>query len=154
MNRDDVIDVLTAVAAGDRRTVGDADVDVWQAIIGELAKDYALQAVRDHMRDRPGVWLEPGHVYQRARALRRDELDRSGLPAIEPRRDAGDEPQHYPGDLKAAPDLPPYPTEWTTQQRLAAYWHVIRERVTWPRATDNWRAVLNQAERKAERRHA
>lgn len=88
MNRNDVIDVLTAVAAADRRTVGDSDVDVWQAIIGELSKDFALQAVRDHLRDRPGVWIEPGHVYQRARALRRDELEREPDSAREARQEA------------------------------------------------------------------
>src|SRR6476620_1328278 len=76
MNRDDVIDVLTAVAAADRRTVGEADVDVWQAVIGDLPKDLALQAVRDHLREKPGVWLEPGHIYERVRAIRRDQLER------------------------------------------------------------------------------
>ena len=64
MNRDDVIDVLTAVSAADRRTVGQADVDVWQAVIGDLPKDLAFQAVRDHLREKPGVWLEPGHIYE------------------------------------------------------------------------------------------
>ena len=32
MNRDDVIDVLSVVAAATRRTVGEVDVDVWQAV--------------------------------------------------------------------------------------------------------------------------
>jgi hypothetical protein len=76
MNRDDVIDVLTAVSAADRRTIGKADVDVWQAIIGDLHRDLALQAVRGHLRDEPDVWMQPGHVYKRARALHRDMLDR------------------------------------------------------------------------------
>lgn len=76
MNRNDVVDVLSVVASASRRSIGETDVDVWQAVIGGLPKDYALQAVRDHLRDEPGVWIEPGHIYQRARALRRDELDR------------------------------------------------------------------------------
>lgn len=76
MNRDEVIDVLTAVAAADRRTVGQADLDVWQAVIGDVPRDFALRAVRDHLRESPGVWLEPGHIYQRARAMMRDELER------------------------------------------------------------------------------
>jgi hypothetical protein len=71
-----VIDVLTAVAAADRRTVGNADVDVWHAVIGDLPKDLALRAVRDHLREKPGVWLEPGHIYERVRAIRRDQLER------------------------------------------------------------------------------
>lgn len=76
MNRDDVIDVLTVVAAASRRTVGNADVDVWHAVICDLPKELALRAVRDHLRDKPGVWLEPGHIYERVRAIRREELDR------------------------------------------------------------------------------
>ncbi|MCH9731658.1 MAG: hypothetical protein K0U84_18610 [Actinomycetia bacterium] len=76
MNRNDVIDVLTVVAAATRRTVGESDVDVWQAVIGDCDKHLALQAVRDHLRHKPGVWLEPGHVYEGARAIRRDQLAR------------------------------------------------------------------------------
>jgi len=76
MNRNDVIDVLTVVAAATRRTVGEADVEIWGGIIGELDKDLALRAVRDHLKYKPGVWLEPGHVYEGARAIRRDELNR------------------------------------------------------------------------------
>ncbi|PND55526.1 hypothetical protein CRM90_22510 [Mycobacterium sp. ENV421] len=79
MNRDEVIDVLSAVAAGDRRTVGAADVDVWQAVIGDLPVDLALQAVRNHLRNRPDVWLQPGHVYQAARAIRREQAEREPI---------------------------------------------------------------------------
>lgn len=76
MNRDDVIDVLSVVAAATRRTIGETDVDVWQAVIGELPKDLSLAAVRDHLRECPGVWLEPGHVFGRVRARLRDQLER------------------------------------------------------------------------------
>jgi hypothetical protein len=76
VNRNDVIDVLSVVAAATRRSVGETDVDVWQAVIGDLSKDQCLLAVRDHLRERPGVWLEPGHIVERVKAKRRDELDR------------------------------------------------------------------------------
>jgi hypothetical protein len=76
VNRNDVIDVLSVVAAATRRSVGETDVDVWQAVIGDLGKEQCLLAVRDHLRDRPGVWLEPGHIVERVKAKRRDELDR------------------------------------------------------------------------------
>ena len=102
MNRDEVIDDLTAVAANDRRTVGDADVVVWQGVIGDLPADLALKAVVAHIRERPGVWLEPGHVYQRAREMMRDELAR------EP--NAFREARQAILDAKAAPDptSPPF----------------------------------------------
>lgn len=70
MNRNDVIDVLTAVAAADRRTVGEADVDIWLSVLVDLPLDSALEAVRDHLREQPDTWMQPGHVYQRARRLR------------------------------------------------------------------------------------
>lgn len=76
MNRDDVIDVLSVVAAATRRTVGEADVAIWSEIIGGDDKQLALKAVRDHLADQPGVWLEPGHVHQRVRAMVRDQLER------------------------------------------------------------------------------
>lgn len=76
MNRDDIIDLLTAIAAGDRRTVGNADVEFWQAIVSDVPKDLALEAVRNHFRERPGVWLEPGHIVQGARDIQRERLQR------------------------------------------------------------------------------
>ncbi len=97
MNRNDVIDVLTVVAAATRRTVGEADVEIWGGIIGELDKDLALRAVRDHLKYKPGVWLEPGHVYEGARAIRRDELNRE--------TDAQREARQQALEAKAHPDI-------------------------------------------------
>lgn len=76
MNRNDVIDVLTAVAAATRRTIGEADVEIWEGVIGGDDVTLALKAVRDHLRDCPGMWLEPGHVHQRVRAYVREALER------------------------------------------------------------------------------
>jgi hypothetical protein len=76
MTPEDVIDVLTAVQAGDRRTVGKADVIFWTQIIGDLPKDLALQAVVDHFRECPGEWLQPGHIVAGVRAIRRDRYER------------------------------------------------------------------------------
>lgn len=148
MTRDDVIDILTVVAASDRRTVGQADVDVWQAIIGDLFKDLALQAVRDHMRDRPGVWLEPGHVYQRARAIHRDELDRTSPPEIEPPHG-----EHYPGNAKAAQDAADYPADWDAEQRTSAYWYAVNLHAM-PHTTGGWESLAEQRERKQREREA
>jgi hypothetical protein len=108
MTRDDVIDVLTAVAAADRRTVGHSDVDVWQAVIGDLPRDFALRAVRDHLREQPGVWLEPGHVYQRSRLMMREELEHepdafreARQAALEAKAAADDDsPPPYVGEIK------------------------------------------------------
>lgn len=76
MNKSDIVDVLSFVAAGDRRTVGDADVEMWFLVMGDVPKDFALHAVIAHRRENPGQWLEPGHIVQRWKDRRRDQLAR------------------------------------------------------------------------------
>jgi hypothetical protein len=141
MNRNDVIEILAVITAGDgRREPVETDVEFWQEIIGDLSKDLALQAVKDHFRTRPGVWLEPGHIVTRAREIRRDMLARD----TDYRRNADDPDEHYPGDAKAADDLPDYPREWTAEQRVGAYWAALRLNAT-PTNTNSWYAIVEQA---------
>lgn len=97
MNRNDTVDILALVSAADRRTIGATDVDVWFGVIGELGRDECAQAVRDHLRQDPDVWMQPGHVYKRARAIRRDLLEREP----EERRSARQTAQ----EAKAAEDV-------------------------------------------------
>lgn len=80
MNKQDIIDVLTAVRAGDNRTVGQGDVEMWHLVIGKLNKDQALQAVIEHRQERPGTWLEPGHILQIVRNHQRDTTQRADPP--------------------------------------------------------------------------
>jgi len=90
VNKSDIVDVLSFVAAGDRRTVGDADVEMWFLVMGDVPKDFALHAVVAHRRDCPGMWLEPGHIVQRWKGHRRDELSREPDPMREARQAALD----------------------------------------------------------------
>ncbi len=64
-------------------------------------------------------------------------------------------PEHYgpdgcaydhPGDAFAAPDPPPYPTEWTAEERLSAYWYAHGRGIQ-VRSTTGWNAVLADAQR-------
>jgi hypothetical protein len=121
MNRNDVIDVLAVVAAATRRSVGEVDVEIWQGIIGPLTKDIALEAVRDHLRDKPGVWLEPGHVYQRSREIQRE---RNRKPSAD-----------YQAlcDAKAAPDEDPA----VTAQRRESIAAFAEARKTFGRAAED-----------------
>jgi hypothetical protein len=88
MTPEDIIDVLSAVAAIDRRTVGEADAIVWHQIIGNLPKDDALTAVINHARECPGIWLEPGHIVAEVRAIRRDRYERERAEYEREERDA------------------------------------------------------------------
>lgn len=80
MNHHDIIDLLTTVRAGDNRTVGQGDVEMWLAVIADVPKAFAMDAVIAHRRERPGVWLEPGHIAERWEARRRDQVQRSESP--------------------------------------------------------------------------
>lgn len=153
MNRNDVIDVLTVITAGDgRREPGPTDIDFWLEIIGDMPKQLAMQAVKDHFRTKPGVWLEPGHVIARAREIRRDMLEREPEYHRQPIENEAD--SYYPGDIKAAPDLPPYPHDWDSQRRVAVYWYAQSLRAT-PANTSGWQALSDQLdEQNAKREHS
>lgn len=61
----EMVNLLTYVAAADRRTVSEVDVQVWleAATDGQWPSiEAAYRAVRLHRREQPGKWLEPGHV--------------------------------------------------------------------------------------------
>jgi hypothetical protein len=60
-----MVDVLTVVSVNDKRTIGKPDVEWWLALADDgnwPSKEFALAAVIRHANDRPGVWLEPGHI--------------------------------------------------------------------------------------------
>jgi hypothetical protein len=88
---EDVIDILSAAAAVDRRTVGESEVFMWHQIIGHLDKTLALQAVVEHFREQPGVWLEPGHIVANVRSTLRDRYERETLDERNVRLDQLDE---------------------------------------------------------------
>lgn len=76
MNRSEIARLLAVVQSGDRRTVGEADVLLWAEVLADVPMDFASQAVLAHFKEYPDVWLQPGHLHQRWRAFRRDQLAR------------------------------------------------------------------------------
>ena len=98
MTIEETIDLLTAAAAFDRRTVGKADAVAWHTVIGDLPLDDCLVAVRGHYTDTTD-WIMPAHVRQRVKAMRRDRIDRA-IPAAPP-AELADDPGRYRAELKA-----------------------------------------------------
>jgi hypothetical protein len=82
MTHDDVVDVLTAAAAFDRRTIGEADVLAWHAAIGDLPAADAMTAVIAHYRESRD-WLMPSDVVGRVRAVQAARL--AAVPDPDPR---------------------------------------------------------------------
>lgn len=86
MNRQETAQVLTKIQLGDNRQVDRLVLEYWVESIGELDYEDAQAAVLMHRRERPGVWLEPGHVVAGARRAReaREREERKRRPALEP----------------------------------------------------------------------
>lgn len=73
MNRAEAARLLVRVSAVDRREVTDLMVVAWEEVLAEVPYEAAVDALVAHRREEPGVWVEPGHLAQRAgAALSRD----------------------------------------------------------------------------------
>jgi len=73
MNRDDVVDLLSAITAYDNRNATQATVAAWSmaADIGRWTLEEALGAVHAHYAEST-EFLMPGHVTERIRSDRQD----------------------------------------------------------------------------------
>jgi hypothetical protein len=77
MNKQEIAVLLTEISVTDKRTVGPPDVEVWSAILtDDIPLGFARQAVIAHFREKPEFWLNPGHIVERWRAYKRDQLAR------------------------------------------------------------------------------
>lgn len=72
MTSEEIIDLLTAAAAYDRRTVGEGDVHAWHEVAGRAGWTFhaALVALHQHFATSTD-WLMPGHITTLVRAERR-----------------------------------------------------------------------------------
>ena len=95
MNPDEVIDLLTLIAAYDQRTVGESDVQAWHAIATEAGWTFPLARraiIEHHTRgaDRPRI--RPAHITDALDALR-TTIRRTVLRAdLTPPRELADDP--------------------------------------------------------------
>ena len=89
MEEREAFQLLTLASARDNRTVSQSVAAVWAADLERVALADAVEALTLHYRERPDVWLQPGHVVAGARRVReRRERERriTGQRAIEPNR--------------------------------------------------------------------
>lgn len=89
MNTNEVIDLLTLIAARDRRTVGEADVAAWLEDVGDLAFADARAAVSRHFRE-SREWVMAADIRRHVKAIRAERLKNSDL-AIPPADLEGDD---------------------------------------------------------------
>lgn len=89
MNRNEVIDLLTIIAAVDNRQVGQITVEAWLDAIGDLAFTDCREAVRQHRRTST-EWLMPAHVRDLVQRVvdHRQSSANTVLPTANPDREA------------------------------------------------------------------
>ena len=145
----DALEILTVITACHHRTaprMDDPEVAKATAIIwSELLTPYSFSvaeyvAAVKHRAKTISDAPEVADVIRVARQLRQDATDRE----TDYHR-ADDEPSHYPGDEKAAPDPADYPHDWTSDQRTSAYWYALQIHAI-PTTTKGWHAIEKQLE--------
>jgi hypothetical protein len=96
MNIPETALLLAMLAANDRRTVGDVDVEVWHDALSDLPFDDCRDAVRQLIRS-SGQWITPFLVRQGVKAIRSDRLARAvdQVPDADP-----DDPSEYARALR------------------------------------------------------
>lgn len=68
MNLSEAADLLTAMSAFDRRTIGDGDVIAWQAVLSDAPFGDCLEAVKRHYAEHT-EWMMPAHVRRLVRDI-------------------------------------------------------------------------------------
>ena len=96
MNTNEVIDLLTLIAACDQRTVGESDVEAWHAIATQAGWTFPLarQAVIEHhARGADKGRIRPAHITDTLDALR-NTIRRTVVRAdLTPPRELADDPK-------------------------------------------------------------
>lgn len=72
MQERDAYALLVLAAARDNRQVSPEVARVWAADLDGIDPADAVEAMKRHYRDSPGVWMVPGHIVQGVRVLRRE----------------------------------------------------------------------------------
>lgn len=146
IGRDDILDALTKSTAYDSqhtptpsRILIDAWLEHFERYAPGVERDELILAVAEYHREPRDRMLQPADLSAIARVLRRDALDRA---------DPEDRPQR-----NVAGELPDYPEEWDSEQRLTAYWYAVSTR-SYPAITYNWHSILDAATRKHEARES
>src|SRR6266436_2116926 len=99
MTSDEVFDLLEVIAACDRRTVGESDADVWEALVGDLELNDARIAVLAHYRE-SREFVMPADIRQRVKDMQIQRLERTPVPP--PPAELTDNPQAYIAALRGS----------------------------------------------------
>ena len=79
MTPEQTAQLLELVTAGTGRTFGRIDLVLWHKILARLDSQRCQDAVLSHFTHKPGVWLEPGHVWALAKTTTDGEAENVDL---------------------------------------------------------------------------
>ena len=144
LNADDIAAVLTKSAGFDSAHTPRASAILTAAWLEHFAT-YAPSATRADLLSAVSVYhrephdrmLQPGDLSIVIRARRQDELDRTNP-----------DERALPAGAQNVGELPDYPSEWSPDERLTAYWHMVKTRTARPVKTENWWTLLRAARAK------
>jgi len=90
MTEEEAFKLLMECSARDNRQVSRPHAVVWAEDLHDIPFQDAREAARAHYREKPGVWLLPGHIIAGAKAIRRERQRRErnlaarlGIPYLE-----------------------------------------------------------------------
>lgn len=101
MTRAEAAKLLAVLAAYDRRTVGEVDVQVWATAHAETRLTDAIEAVHRHYRT-SSEWLDPNRLRQAVQQLRNGRLERFDERDWTPPAEVADDPRRYVDWIRAA----------------------------------------------------
>jgi len=71
--------LLVQASAIDSRRVTELMITAWQQILANVPFEDGVNALIEHRRTAPGVYLEPGHIVQQARIARARHREIHGI---------------------------------------------------------------------------
>ena len=76
MTKDQIIDLLSVIAVGDKRTTGEAEVQFWHGLVGDLEYAECAAAVATHFKTSTD-YLMPVHIRRHVTSARQDHAMRA-----------------------------------------------------------------------------
>lgn len=154
MTKAETARVLTLIAAFDRRTIGEADVEAWYLVLSDLPADDCAAAVREHYTTSTD-WLMPAHVRRLAEIIARRRAGSQARARIDAQIAAANGGDHDP-NMSGGPAMPLAIEAAPLNSRIGLYQEGRRAAVEARRAMEEacQRKAAEQAERAAKRREA
>lgn len=155
MTKTETAQLLTLVAAFDRRTLGETDVEAWYLIVADLEPNDCMEAVREHFLTERS-WLMPADVRTRAIAASRRRAGKERLAELERQREAENPPAELTSRerpllaLMAGTPIKPVPRPVWAERRAALKRPIVQKPPFTAKELAAAQALFDEAARESE----